>query len=313
MGDGFTEADIDKALLEIGSGWGPVELLPPDGAMAKVGLALHYRATSPELSVHVKIYLPAEPYGTSDYLRQGSAKRIARLYQRFQELMNGDEIGNVPIRALRHSDDGLIVVMDHITLVESLFDQDPDGLRADTSRALRELDTHRLWLHFDICPKNVGRTSKGTYCYVDLESLFRVGERSVPVSETLSKWLRIPPDLQGELATELNAGNGLSPELAERFQNHQLARLAMDMFAGGELEGADVEEILAKGQLDHADMWDKHVVQLVKRGQAPNPKTLADAIEKCVGQGGSRRGFRTIASLAWRWICSLAANWKART
>lgn len=287
MGDGFTDADIQHVLFEIGSGWGPVEWLPPDGAMAKVALALHCRATSPELSVHVKIYLPAEPHGTSDYLRQGSAERIARLYQRFQELMTEDEIESVPIHALHHSDDGLIVVMDRVTLVESLFDQDPDGLRAETPRALRELDTHQRWLHFDICPKNVGKTSGGTYCYVDLESLFRVGEVNVPVSETLSKWLRVPPDLQQELATELIADNGLSPELAERFQNHQLARLAMDMFAGNELAGADLETILEDIQLDHADMWDKHVVPLMKQGQAPDPKTLADAIEKCVDEGTS--------------------------
>lgn len=284
MGGAFTDADIEKALLDVGSEWGTLEWLEAQGAMAIAGLALHCRVSSPKLSVHVKIYLRAEPHGDSSYLRQGSVERIARLHQRFQELMKDDEIENVRIRGLRYSDDGLIVIMDHVTIIESLFDQDPEGLRTEVSRALRELDTHQLWIHFDICPKNVGRTSEGTYCYLDLESIYRVGESRVPVSEPLTKLHRIPGELIQLLATELNASGGLSPELAERFQNHQLARLAMDMFAGDELEGADVEEILTRAQLDHADMWHENVVQLVKRGQAPDPKELADAIEECVGR-----------------------------
>ena len=279
----ITDADIEQALLDIGADWGPVEWLAAEGAMAAVGLAVHCRATSPDLSVHVKIYLHAESHGPSDYLRQGSAERIGRLFERFEELKDDDGIATVRIHGLHKSDDGLIVIMDRVTLIESLFDKDPDGLRADTPRALRELDTHQMWLHFDVCPKNVGRTQGGDFCYVDLESIYRVGERKVVVSEPLTKEHRIPSQLVAELVADLGSGDGLSRELAERFQNHQLARLAMDMCAGNELVGSDVESFLVNGKLDHADMWDKEFVQLVKRSQAPDPQLLAIAIEQCGG------------------------------
>ena len=254
--------------------------------MSHAGLALHCRSTSPELTIHVKIYLPAQAGGTEDYMRQGSAKRIARLHDRFQELINEDGVATVPIHKLHHSDRGLMVFMECVAIIKNLFDDDPDAVRADTPRALRELDTGKLWLHFDICPRNVGRTSDGAFCYLDLESLYKVGEQHVPVSESLTKWYRIPGSMIDKLSAELQSEDGLSPELAETFQNYQLGRLAMDMFAGCELEGSDVEG-LTKEKLDHADMWDEQFVQPVILGQAPDPKTLADAIDECVGLGAA--------------------------
>ena len=61
MGGSVDDDDIENALAGIGSDWEPLDWLPPEGAMAIAGLAIHCRATSPTMTVHVKVYLPVGP------------------------------------------------------------------------------------------------------------------------------------------------------------------------------------------------------------------------------------------------------------
>ena len=283
MGGSVDDDDIENALAGIGSDWEPLDWLPAEGAMAIAGLAIHCRATSPTMTVHVKVYLPVGPNDPPPNKKRGSPERIARLHSRFQELEADNAIATVPIRALHQVHGALIVVMEAVTIIKQLFADDANTLRTETPRALRDLDTKERWLHFDVCPKNVGRSSDGNFCYLDLESMYRIGEKGAVVSDELTKVYRIPSELLAELAAELGSTDGLSPDLAARFQGHQLGRLAMDMVAGNELIGADVSS-LAKQDPDQTDLWEQHLVQPLKGGKGIDVGTLADAIKAFINE-----------------------------
>ena len=275
---GLTISDIENALRTIGDGWGPLEEVTMGGMMENYGLALHYRARSPELSVHIKVYLPSGSGESLGHQRTGSPTRHARLRGKFESLQSNQGVSTVPIRLITFLCDCLIVVMDKVSSVGELLEHDTLAAQADAPTALRQLDTRGRWMHFDLCPDNVGRASDGQYCYIDLESVYEVGESGSVVSEPVTKVERLPDNLRSELEQQFTSKGGLSAEFAERFQNYQLARLAMDMCAGRILRGANISSLADTAPLNRS-FWDRHFVSLAAQDAAPSPSELADAIE----------------------------------
>ncbi|MEQ1856173.1 MAG: hypothetical protein ABL963_06880 [Longimicrobiales bacterium] len=280
--DSYAESDVRALLESFGHGWGEISEVDAGGAMAASLLAIHMNASSPDHNVHIKVYLVAENDGTDLYRKMGSPERLRRLHERFVKIRSATEVASVTIRALQFDEArGLVLIMDRVrTVADMLATEDLAVLRAGAPRMLRDLDPTDSWYHMDICPQNVGRTDDGSFCFLDLESLYPMGSSVVVVSLLMTKY-RAPHEVCLRVYAACRDKECLEPALASLFHAHQVSWLAAEMFLGCHLSQ---EDLLAIERLDpvNAAMWRSQFVEPMAKGAAPVPNELAVALEECL-------------------------------
>ena len=118
------------------------------------------------------------------------------------------------------------------TLHERIVRGDAYMLSSRVLRDLRPSEQSVSWLHFDICPQNIGVLPDGRCAFIDVESFYLEGEdRRYDVSLPAWKPFRALADLNDEVDAKL-AGRAVDRSLALRKVSFEVALAAAECVLG---------------------------------------------------------------------------------
>jgi hypothetical protein len=221
-----------RGLLPAGEWTAPVPVTVT-GMMATGGWALFGRTTAlrdGRPCFFKFIPVAASGAGSDTHLVAGP-QHLDHLAARLERLRH--VVGIVPILRVDRSADGLLVVMEEVVQVDTLIKTQGTLTAEAAARLVRDLVRLDHWHHFDICPKNIGRRSDGSYMFIDLESLYLVdGHSHVDISVPACKTFRWPPSLEQRVLLELQSGNGLTAATAGLKQSFEITLAACESMLG---------------------------------------------------------------------------------
>jgi len=253
----------------------------------------------------IKFIVPAGSHAgpKTDLITGGG--RLARLASRLVHIKaQGDDLPVVRLLEVSLSSSGLLVAMEEVTPLKDLIDQ--GEAYQHSVRLLRDLDPFgaRLpWMHFDICPKNIGITATGKAVLIDLESLYLKSSGAYDISVPAWKPFRAPPTLVNDVEVGLATG-ALGSELAMRKVRFEVALAAAECVLGplpphrSAFDASQAQAWLADA--DPGDpavaFWRTEVDQLVTTGDIRALSELARDLEALlVGHADA-----AVAPRAWR-------------
>lgn len=181
----------------------------------------------------IKFVVPAGAQAGDTTVMVTGAARLRELQERLQRLRAVDDIPLVPLLSVQLSDEGLLIAMAEVTPLQDLIEQ---GVAYPLSRAvLRDLDPEKpgstRWLHFDICPRNIGVTPDGRCVLIDVDSMYLEDEGRYDISVPAWKPFRAPKNLVREVTDRLASG-GVTRDLAIRKTTFEVILAAAECVLG---------------------------------------------------------------------------------
>lgn len=217
--------------------WADIHVLTPAGLMAHREWAVFARARwlrGGGKPAFVKFVVPAgSGAGDTSVVLTGSP-RLARLKDRLLALRALEtSIPLVPLLDVQLTEEGLLIAMEEVTPLQSLIER---GLAYDLSvRLLRDLDPEKpgapRWLHFDICPQNIGVLSSGRCVFIDVDSMYLEDQERFDVSAFVWKPFRAPQQLEDEVAEGCRAQD-IGRDIANRKVRFEVALAAAECILG---------------------------------------------------------------------------------
>jgi hypothetical protein len=237
----------------------------------------------------IKYILAASPTAGETTRLLTGPQRIARLTQRLTALHAAQStIPVVPLFEVRLIEEtgGLLVAMADVQTLHSLIGRGMTdaGTAIQVLEALDPKTCSPQWIHFDICPENVGVYGDGRIVLIDVESIyFRDADRATcEVTTPAWKPFRAPGGLRDELGLAFSANRQLPLELLQKKQSFEVLLAATECVIGLFKPHGDV---LTAAQVD---AWARD------RRTDSAAKILIDAIDAAV----SNRPIPSLAAIA---------------
>jgi hypothetical protein len=210
----------------------------------------------------------------------------ARLHQ-LQEL--ADSIPLVPLFDVRLTAKGLMIAMEEVEPLRSVIER---GEAYDLSlQVLKDLDPEAddrpRWLHFDICPMNIGVTSSGQCVFIDVESFYLADQGHFSVSVPAWKTFRAPKTLIDEVGQELGQQQGKVMQVTGmRKQRFEIALAAAECVLGPLLSKQFLDEPQLKSWLASSDsndpavaFWTRELTKMVSVDDIRPIRDIASDLE----------------------------------
>ena len=280
------------ALLPAGE-WASVQILnQAAGMMASRNWAILAKAKwlrGGGKPAFIKFIIPAGPQAGRSTLMVTSDTRLQDLHNRLLRLQQvGDAVPIVPLLEIRHTDDGLLIAMEEVTPLEELIER---GEAYDLSqRILQDLDpetdaAHR-WLHFDICPRNIGVLPSGRCVLIDVESLYLEEGNRYRVTVPAWKPFRAPRQLVDDVNDKLEKG-AIDRVIAARKVRFEIALAAAECVLGPLTpERGNLDRALLESWFSVADpsdpavaFWRQELFPAVDRGDVRPIAELCKGLE----------------------------------
>ncbi|WP_157595335.1 hypothetical protein [Plesiocystis pacifica] len=185
---------------------------------------------------------------------------------------------------------GLLIGMEQVTPLMSQIRAGETG-RNDSVQVLRSLRSSEFgnWVHFDICPRNVGRRTSGEFVAIDLESLYLGdgGQGVIDVSYPAFKHDRVPRHVL-RMCGKVSQGGMPLPQV-QRKHDGEVVVLAAECSLGLKaynFDDAGVEQWCAESpcSADERDFWRRTLRRVLVNGDFDLAE-LADELER-VDEGG---------------------------
>ncbi len=217
--------------------WADIQVRTPAGLMANRDWAIFARARwvrGGGKEAYLKFVVPAGSNAGPTTIDVTAADRLRRLHRRLIQLKGmGDSIPLVPLLVVQFMDRGLLIAMELVTTLQEMIEE--ARARDLSVRLLRELDPSRPgaphWLHFDICPRNIGVLASGRCVLIDVDSMYLEEAGAFEVSTFVWKPFRATPDLL-ERVNECIRDGRLGPDLASRKVQFEVALAAAECVLG---------------------------------------------------------------------------------
>lgn len=122
-----------------------------------------------------------------------SPKRLKAICERAQNIKSfGSSIPIVPILDIRIIEPGILVqTLERVDIVADLIEQNKVSVELAVSilrnLAIRYQASNPTWIHFDICPRNVGVTKSGQVVFIDIESCYLGDGKGISITSLLTK------------------------------------------------------------------------------------------------------------------------------
>lgn len=288
------------ALLPAGE-WADVQVLnQPPGMMAGRNWAILAKAKwlrKGGKAAFIKFIIPAGGQAGPDTEMVTGKARLRHLAERLKAVqILGDAVPLVPLLQVKDAEGGLLIAMEQVEPLQNIVDR--GEAYALSVRLLRDLDPEakggHSWLHFDICPMNIGVLPSGRCVLIDVESFYlqqRVGHYDVSIPAW--KPFRAPQGLERDVDEKL-AANDVDNALALRKVRFEVALSAAECVLGPlppsreNLSRARVEEWVAGA--DPADpavaFWRNEILRGIDSGAMRSMAELALDLERLI-QGQS--------------------------
>ncbi|NOK36516.1 hypothetical protein HMI49_25235 [Corallococcus exercitus] len=292
--------DITNTILaELPAGeWANVQILnQPPGMMSLNNWAILAKAKwlrRGGKAAFIKFIIPARIGAGPNTLLVTSHKRLASLHQRLVKLQAlGPSIPLVPLLELKLSAKGLLIAMEEVTPLHDCIER---GESYDLSlKILQDLDpalSSTPWMHFDICPQNIGITPNGRCTLIDVESFYLESTHRYNVTVPAWKSFRAPYFLAEEVDIGLSAPHeedeGFFPaELASRKINFEIALTAAECVLGPlPPNRGNITESLVINWANKASssdpavsFWKRELLKMVNTRTIPPIATLAQELD----------------------------------
>ena len=187
------------------------------------------------LPVFLKYMLPAgENAGPESKVFLGES-HLAGLKTRLEGLKEmGGAVPLVTLHHLAHIADGLLIAMEQVTPLNEMIESGPN--RELSLRVLRDLDPEKgqaiKWLHFDICPMNIGVRGDGVCIFIDPESMYQLQEEKFQLSAPAWKPFRAPQAMEDAVHAGWAADKSIDQELATNKMRFEIALVAAECALG---------------------------------------------------------------------------------
>jgi hypothetical protein len=216
--------------------WSDIEVRTPTGLMADREWAAFARARwlrGGGREAYLKFMVPAGSDAGPSSIYVTASDRLRRLHDRLLQLQAvGDAIPLVPLLVVQYMDRGLLIAMELITPLQTLVEE---GRARDFSlRVLRNLDPglgKPQWLHFDICPKNIGVLANSRCVLIDADSMYLEEAGHFGVSTFVWKPFRATASLLDEVNQGIRA-RSIGADLARRKVEFEVALAAAECVLG---------------------------------------------------------------------------------
>lgn len=219
--------------------WADIEILnSTPGLMTKRNWAIFARARwlrKGGREAFLKFLLPAGDQAGPDTQLVLSESRLGELKVRLELLQAMDEtVPLVKLLRVEQIANGLLIAMDFVTPLNDLIDE---GRSRDFSlRLLRDLDPEKVvplrWLHFDICPLNIGVSKNGKCVFIDPESMYPIEESEFELSVPAWKPFRAPKSLADAVFDALGAERCIDQPLAIKKMRYEISLAAAECVLG---------------------------------------------------------------------------------
>jgi hypothetical protein len=280
--------------------WADVQVLnQPPGMMAGRNWAVFAKAKwlrRGGRSAFIKFIIPAGSQAGSDTEIVTGGERLKRLCERLQAINAiGKAVPLVPLLEVRLTPRGLLIAMEEVTPLSNIIER---GESYDLSlQVLRDLDPESegnpAWLHFDICPLNIGVLHDNRCVLIDVESFYlEEGGRHYDVSVPAWKYFRAPHFLVREVNEKLDLNDTDRP-LAVKKVGFEVALAAAECVLGPLLPSrGGFTEALLESWVANADsgdpaveFWHKELQHLLRTGQVRPVRDMARRLEAALQQG----------------------------
>lgn len=280
------------SLLPAGE-WRNVRILNrPPGMMASREWGLFAKAQwlrDGGKNAFIKFIIPAPSSAGATTAMVTSKARLRELEKRLRRLKElGKTIPLVPLLSLQLAECGLMIAM---LEVQPLQDAIEGGEAYNLSeRVLTDLDPETEgvteWLHYDICPRNIGITSDRRCVLIDVESFYIKSTDRFEVSVPAWKRFRLPVTLAEEVDERQVVGEMFS-EIAVRKVRFEVALAAaecvlgpMPSGAGGQLDSSRLETWLLNADANDPAVafWARILRIALRDGSMPSLRILAEEL-----------------------------------
>ena len=180
----------------------------------------------------IKMIVPASPSAGRETDFVTGKARLKALSERLRKIqMLGSRVPIVPLLEIGLTDAGLMIAMEDVRPLSELIEK---GQAYDFStRVLSDLDpAGKDWMHFDICPMNVGVSGNGKCVLIDVESLYVAEGGSYKISVPAWKPFRVPEALKDAVEKKLLAGFDFDKDFAMRKVRFEVALVAAECVVG---------------------------------------------------------------------------------
>jgi hypothetical protein len=281
-------------LAELPAGeWADVKILnQPPGMMAGRNWAILAKAKwlrKGGRAAFVKFIIPAGSDAGLDTEMVTGRERLKRLCERLQSIGSlGGTVPLVPLLEVKLTAKGLLIAMEEVRPLHEIIER---GESYSLSlRVLRDLDPEiqgrASWLHFDICPLNIGVLHNERCVLIDVESFYLEEGDRYDVSVPAWKSFRAPQFLREEVASKL-AGGTTDRSLAIKKVGFEVALAAAECVLGplppsrGEFDESLLDQwTKAAVSSDPAvAFWRKELRSTLRTGQIRSIRELAQDLE----------------------------------
>lgn len=164
-----------------------------------------------------------------------NADRLKRLHERFQWLLKND--GCFPIAKVYDClfyNEALVVSMEVVRPLSEIILANKGGIENAIS-LLSTLDPDRNilrdgWVHFDICPNNLGVDGNGNIVLIDHDSIYKIEERGFLVTTPACKDWRLPNNIYYGIIKDFQTQNNcLEPDQLKEKVYAEIALVAAEL------------------------------------------------------------------------------------
>ena len=287
-------------LAELPAGeWADVRILnQPPGMMAGRNWAILAKAKwlrRGGRAAFVKFIIPAGAHAGLDTEMVTGKERLKRLCERLQFISKlGSALPLVPLLEVKLTEKGLLIAMEEVRPLHEIIERGEGyGLSLQLLRDLDpEVDGRVPWLHFDICPLNIGVLQDGRCVLIDVESFYLEEGQGYDVSVPAWKSFRAPHFLREEVESKLAKG-GADRQLAISKVSFEIALAAAECVLGplppsrNEFDDALLEQWVREAvPSDPAvGFWREELQDLLRTGQVRPIKEIARRLEAALRVG----------------------------
>ncbi|HEY2383962.1 MAG TPA: hypothetical protein VGK48_22525 [Terriglobia bacterium] len=219
--------------------------------------------------------------------------RLKGVFDRLVSLQAfGLAIPLVPLFEVQLKAEGLLVAMEEL---EPLHDIIKRGEAYSLSlKILEDLDPEKdkgpSWLHFDICPMNIGVLANGRCVLIDVESFYLEKDDVFQVSIPAWKPFRAPQDLVDKVQDQLATGS-VDKSTAYLKQRYEIALAAAECVLGPLAPHGNLTSSVLKTWLSAADpkdravqFWARTLQAALDNGQIRPIRELHDELQSSLSE-----------------------------
>jgi hypothetical protein len=222
-----------RELLPAGE-WSNITVIKnPQGMMGSHEWALLARARwiRERRDAFLKLILVAPPGAGLETNLVTGRERLDAMWRRLEDFRADGMLPVVEIIATYRDDRGLLIAMEAVHTLHDLLETQL-LTRMEVAQLLRQLAPSDRWVHFDVCPRNVGRNERGRYVLIDLDSVYVSHSRGFDITLAAYKQQRLARAIDLRVQLELGNGRVLSAMTGRAKYVYELLLAALEALVG---------------------------------------------------------------------------------